>query len=230
MRCAIAAMGHEEGTHEFFTFTFVDGSVGRTAYFGGGVVRWMVLPCAYCRFIGAVSFRTGADDERENSWFWFAATYVTAACASLLVLPSCPLPAAFGEGFPLMVALITLVWVNDTAAYVGGKAIGGARLMPTISPKKTWAGLIVSLIVATAYGAAFIAYVSQKEQWGVALASAFICAVVAHVGDAGESIYKRRVDVKDSGALLPGHGGVLDRFDSLYGVALVSFVLLTSLR
>ena len=195
------------------------------AWFGGWFYRVLIVV-----LLGLSLFELVQMTREKNSWFWFAATYVTAACASLFVLPACPLPEAFGEGFPLMVALITLVWVNDTAAYVGGKAIGGARLMPTISPKKTWAGLIVSLIVATAYGAAFIVYVSQKEQWGVALLSAFICAVVAHVGDAGESIYKRRVDVKDSGALLPGHGGVLDRFDSLYGVALVSLVLLTSLR
>ena len=188
MRCGIAATGHEGGTHEFFTLTFVDGSVGRTAYlaaawFGGWFYRVLIVV-----LLGLSLFELVQMTREKNSWFWFAATYVTAACASLFVLPSCPLPTAFGEGFPLMVALITLVWVNDTAAYVGGKAIGGARLMPTISPKKTWAGLIVSLIVATAYGATFIVYVSQKEQWGVALLSAFICAVVAHVGDAGESI------------------------------------------
>ncbi|MBC6443851.1 MAG: phosphatidate cytidylyltransferase [Alphaproteobacteria bacterium GM202ARS2] len=168
--------------------------------------------------------------QKKGVWFWLAGVYVTAACACLLALPSMALPQVFGADFPLVIALITLVWVNDTVAYVGGKAIGGARLMPAISPNKTWAGLMVSLVVTTAYGAAFIVWWTQEVSWAVALMVAFGASVVAHVGDAGESLYKRWAGVKDSGAWLPGHGGILDRFDSLYAVALVSFVVLTSLR
>jgi phosphatidate cytidylyltransferase len=112
--------------------------------------------------------------------------------------------------------------VGDTAAYAGGTAIGGPKLAPTLSPKKTWAGavsaFVATLLVAVGYGAWVLAPAGYPVGLGPTLVMAVAISVVGQVGDVSESVFKREVGVKDSSALIPGHGGVLDRFDSLYFV------------
>jgi phosphatidate cytidylyltransferase len=126
--------------------------------------------------------------------------------------------------FPLVVT-----WVCDTAAMFAGKAIGGPKLWPAISPGKTWAGSIAGVVGALAAVPLLNELVLTRI--GVALplwqglAFAGVLAVIGQVGDLAESLYKREIGVKDSSALIPGHGGVLDRFDSLYFVLPVSAVL-----
>jgi phosphatidate cytidylyltransferase len=126
--------------------------------------------------------------------------------------------------FPLVV-----IWICDTAAMFGGKAIGGPKLWPTISPGKTWAGSLAG--TAAALLAVPLLNAVVLERVGVALplwqglVFAGILSVVGQVGDLAESLYKREVGLKDSSSLIPGHGGVLDRFDSLYFVLPVSAAL-----
>lgn len=126
--------------------------------------------------------------------------------------------------FPLVIT-----WVCDTAAMFGGKAIGGPKLWPAISPGKTWAGSIAG--VAGALATVPLLNFLILERVGVSLplwqglVFAAVLSVVGQVGDLAESLYKREVGVKDSSALIPGHGGVLDRFDSLYFVLPVSAAL-----
>ncbi len=126
--------------------------------------------------------------------------------------------------FPLVIT-----WVCDTAAMFGGKAIGGRKLWPAISPGKTWAGSICG--VAGALATVPLLNLLVLERVGVALPIgegllfAAVLSVVGQVGDLAESLFKREVGVKDSSALIPGHGGVLDRFDSLYFVLPVSAAL-----
>jgi phosphatidate cytidylyltransferase len=126
--------------------------------------------------------------------------------------------------FPLV-----LTWVCDTAAMFGGKAIGGPRLWPAISPGKTWAGSIAGVVGALA--AVPLLNWLVLDRVGVALpiweglVFAAVLSVVGQVGDLAESLFKREAGVKDSSALIPGHGGVLDRFDSLYFVLPVSAAL-----
>lgn len=119
--------------------------------------------------------------------------------------------------FPLV-----LTWIGDTAAMAAGTAFGGPKLAPVLSPKKTWAGAIGGtascLIVSLALG--FL--VLNRQGWhfdvGQLLLVGFVVSVVGQVGDVAESLFKREAGVKDSSALIPGHGGVLDRLDSLYFV------------
>ena len=127
--------------------------------------------------------------------------------------------------FPLVIT-----WVCDTAAMFAGKAIGGPKLWPAISPGKTWAGSDRGGRRRAGDGAA----AQQRWCWsgsGVALPLrqglifAAVLGVVGQVGDLAESLFKREVGVKDSSSLIPGHGGVLDRFDSLYFVLPVSAAL-----
>ncbi|HEX3275908.1 MAG TPA: phosphatidate cytidylyltransferase [Gemmatimonadales bacterium] len=123
--------------------------------------------------------------------------------------------------FPLVVT-----WVVDTAAMFGGRAIGGAKLVPTISPGKTrsgsLAGLAGGLVVAPVFAAAvFPAAGLDIPVWQL-LVIAAVLGVIGQVGDLAESLFKREAGVKDSSHLIPGHGGVLDRLDSLYFVVPVA--------
>lgn len=119
--------------------------------------------------------------------------------------------------FPLIVT-----WVCDSAAMFGGRMVGGPKLAATISPGKTWAGGIAGIIGGTAIGAGYAALVFPRVgiAFGVAPAVllALILSVAGQVGDLAESLLKREAGVKDTSALIPGHGGVLDRLDSLYFV------------
>jgi phosphatidate cytidylyltransferase len=119
--------------------------------------------------------------------------------------------------FPLAVT-----WVCDTAAMFGGRAFGGPKLAPVISPGKTWsgsaAGVLGGLVVAPIFAALILPRVGVAVPLWQLLVIAGILSVVGQVGDLAESLLKREAGVKDSSHLIPGHGGVLDRFDSLYFV------------
>ncbi|MBP2276631.1 Cytidylyltransferase family protein [compost metagenome] len=117
---------------------------------------------------------------------------------------------------------LALVWACDIGAYAAGRVIGGAKIAPAISPNKTWAGLVGGVLAASLF-AAFLHY-----RYGLPLRMTLatpVLAVLAQGGDFYESWLKRRAGVKDSGTLLPGHGGVLDRLDGLVPVAPVAALL-----
>ena len=119
--------------------------------------------------------------------------------------------------FPLVVT-----WVCDTAAMFGGRAFGGAKLAPTVSPGKTrsgsLAGVVGGLAVAPVFGAAIFPRVGVDVPLWQLLVVAAVLGVIGQIGDLAESLFKREAGVKDSSQLIPGHGGVLDRLDSLYFV------------
>jgi phosphatidate cytidylyltransferase len=102
----------------------------------------------------------------------------------------------------------------------GGRLIGGAKMAPTISPGKTWAGGIAGVIGGVAVGGLYAALLFPRVGLPVdlfaAIALALVISIVGQIGDLAESLMKREAGVKDSSALIPGHGGVLDRLDSLY--------------
>jgi len=111
-------------------------------------------------------------------------------------------------------ALLGAVWTCDTAAYFVGRVWGRSPLAPRISPAKTWEGAAAGLVGATLAGT-LIVVAFDAASWRVALGGSVLVGVVAQVGDLAESLVKRCVGVKDSGHLVPGHGGLLDRLDSL---------------
>ncbi|MFM9828153.1 MAG: phosphatidate cytidylyltransferase [Sphingomonas sp.] len=114
------------------------------------------------------------------------------------------------------------VWLCDIGAYFAGRAIGGPKLAPAISPNKTWAGLAGGIAAASLFAAALHVY--QGLPWRLTLATPLI-AGIAQAGDLYESWLKRRAGVKDSGTLLPGHGGLLDRLDGMIAAAPVAAFL-----
>lgn len=123
--------------------------------------------------------------------------------------------------------LLGVVWATDTFAYFAGRAIGGPKLTPRFSPNKTWAGLVGGMFGAALVGASAAIWLTLGSPLRLAFISALV-AVVAQAGDIAESALKRRAGVKDSGKLIPGHGGILDRVDGLVtaavGAALLSLL------
>ncbi|MEQ7872687.1 phosphatidate cytidylyltransferase [Sphingomonas sp. ASV193] len=119
-------------------------------------------------------------------------------------------------GLELLVWVFVVTWSTDIGAYFAGRTIGGPKLAPSVSPNKTWAGLVGGVVIATLLAAVWARTVMlpANAYW---LAAPF--AVAAQLGDLFESGLKRRAGVKDSGNLLPGHGGALDRLDGLVVVA-----------
>jgi len=114
---------------------------------------------------------------------------------------------------PLIVGMYLLIWTNDTFAYFSGRLFGRTKLFERISPKKTWEGTIGGILFTLILGYIIGAFINQGEEmfW---LISAMIIAPCAIFGDLLESLFKRSLNIKDSGKILPGHGGILDRFDA----------------
>jgi phosphatidate cytidylyltransferase len=140
-----------------------------------------------------------------------------------IALPCFALLAVRWLWFELVFWLMLVTWATDIFAYFAGRGIGGAKLAPRISPNKTWAGLIGGMAGAAAVGA-LAAYA-----FGIGSPFLYLGApmgLLAQLGDLYESSVKRRLKVKDSGSLLPGHGGVLDRVDGLLPVALATLLVL----
>jgi phosphatidate cytidylyltransferase len=120
------------------------------------------------------------------------------------------------DGIGLTLWTLAIVWATDIGAYFAGRRIGGPKLAPVLSPNKTWAGLIGGMLCAILVGlllARFLNVPLRLAVWGGVL------AIAAQCGDLYESAMKRRAGVKDSGRILPGHGGVMDRLDGVVPVA-----------
>ena len=119
------------------------------------------------------------------------------------------------DAFSLTLSVFLLIWTTDTFAYITGRALGRRPLAPVISPKKTWEGAIGGAVSALILAAVLKGLVLDFMAWPHVIAFALICGVVSQLGDLAESQIKRSVGAKDSGTLLPGHGGMLDRFDAM---------------
>lgn len=126
----------------------------------------------------------------------------------------CHIPTMWGEREPvLMVYYLFMIWANDVFAYLVGMAVGRHHLFERLSPKKTWEGFLGGLIGAVLVGA--IGYWQVGGSLTAWIGFALVAAVTGVLGDLVESMFKRAAGVKDSGDLIPGHGGLLDRFDAL---------------
>jgi phosphatidate cytidylyltransferase len=154
-------------------------------------------------------------DASPSTAFWFALglPYMAGSGAALIYLRSGI------TGFLTLIYLLAIVWSMDSGAYFFGRAIGGPKLAPTLSPKKTWAGFIGGLITSVV-AAWVVMYVTHARFLVFGLVLAMLLAAVAQIGDLFKSYFKRRAGVKDTGALIPGHGGVLDRIDGLVFAAM----------
>jgi phosphatidate cytidylyltransferase len=148
--------------------------------------------------------------------------YAGALPATIVLIRHGAEPPRSWAGLWLVCFPLVVTWVCDTAAMFGGRAFGGAKLAPTVSPGKTrsgsLAGVVGSLAVAPVFAAAVFPRVGVEVPLWQLLVVATVLGVIGQIGDLAESLFKREAGVKDSSQLIPGHGGVLDRLDSLYFV------------
>jgi phosphatidate cytidylyltransferase len=117
-------------------------------------------------------------------------------------------------GFHWLVLLFATLWIGDTAAYLGGSAIGGPKLSPAISPHKTIAGAAAQIIASVAVGVVLVLIQWIDAPTALVVSATALVGIVGQIGDLFESVFKRAAGVKDFSSIIPGHGGVLDRFDS----------------
>jgi phosphatidate cytidylyltransferase len=163
--------------------------------------------------------------QRDDNPLWHAGGVIYIGLPSLALVALRVYPP---QGALVVLGLFLIVWATDTGALVFGKLIGGKKIAPRLSPGKTWAGTIGGSITAAVVFALYIAFFGFNV-W-LAMSFAFIFSFAAHGGDLFESLVKRRFGYKDSGGLIPGHGGVLDRMDSMFVASLVLALLIFGLH
>lgn len=183
----------------------------------GTLLPWVLIvaTCAWWLLVLSwiARYPVGFDETHPPRWLKAGAglLVVPATIAAVTVLHGAP------DGALRLLFAFVLVWAADVGAYFAGKSLGRRKLAPDVSPGKTWegvfGGLALSLLIAAAAGAWLFRL--SAAAWLPFLLLCVAVVLLSIVGDLGESLLKRQVGAKDSGALLPGHGGVLDRVDSL---------------
>lgn len=160
------------------------------------------------------------DGFTKGVWMMVGGVYAAFGCAAVLLL----------NGSALFIPVLAAVIGTDVGAYFAGRTIGGPKIAPSISPSKTWAGLFGGMAGAALFALAAMRWLSAQH-WEHAVTVetiaivAMAMAVIAQAGDFLESWMKRRAGVKDSGTLIPGHGGMFDRVDGLLAACIASFIL-----
>jgi phosphatidate cytidylyltransferase len=155
---------------------------------------------------------------RRGLWLAFGLAYISGATFLLIVLRN------DRDTEVLVLGLIGIVIATDVGAYFAGRTIGGPKIAPSISPSKTWAGLAGGIVAASVFTVAMAVWLSNVFSMTELILSVLfgaVLAIVAQMGDFFESWMKRKAGVKDSGVMIPGHGGVLDRIDGLIPVVIM---------
>lgn len=193
------------------------GAGGLVAATGFLMVSWIAAAVA-CVAIGAFAVAAAAPPNARG-WIALGVLYAGAMLVAPVVLRSDP-----HEGFLAIVFLFAVVWATDIVAYFAGRAVGGPKLAPRVSPNKTWAGALGGACGAVIAAATVAA--AAKPGHGTALVLVGLgLSVASQVGDLFESAVKRRYGAKNAGQLIPGHGGLMDRLDGFIAAALVAAIL-----
>ena len=161
-----------------------------------------------------------------------AAGLVGAGLILFLVIATLALRGDDSAGRATIFWLFAVVWASDTGAYAAGRAFGGPRLAPRISPAKTWAGALGGAVAGVGASALlgwlmpFAGWVAERPSFALLAVAGALGSIVGQMGDLAESALKRRVGAQDSGRLIPGHGGILDRGDA-FAAAAFALILAT---
>jgi len=145
-------------------------------------------------------------------WGLVITVFCLSHAAYLIALPEAGNPLAGGAG--LLLFLIFLTEMNDISQYIWGKTFGKHKIIPKVSPNKTWEGFLGGLVTTTGLAVLLAPWLTPMDFWSSLLAGALI-AIAGFFGDVSISALKRDLGIKDSGSIVPGHGGILDRIDSL---------------
>lgn len=167
---------------------------------------------------GIVLGQWQAGSGEGHRFLWAGAAYALIPAIALVVLRSDQ-----DWGLIVVLWLLCIVWASDIGAYFAGRLIGGAKLWPAVSPKKTWAGAIGGVLAAVVAGMGFLLVAAPEIVQPVAhITLIVILSAFSQLGDLAESALKRHFGVKDSSDLIPGHGGVMDRMDALVAAAVAA--------
>jgi phosphatidate cytidylyltransferase len=196
--------------------------------------RWsLLLGAAWLIAIMLCALRGRTPEDRPLtavSVTAFGAVYTAGLPAFLLWLREAPVaPSAWAASWLVFLPLV-LTWICDSLAMMAGAMIGGPKLAPVLSPKKTWSGAVAgalgATILAPVYGLLVLDPLGIRVPPAALILTGVGVGVLGQLGDLAESLFKREAGVKDSGAFFPGHGGVLDRLDSLYwGIPITVIIL-----
>ena len=191
------------------------------AYFGHGALAWMVPLVALTIAVSLVAAMARPDLKGALAdW----AVSVAGALYVALLLSYFVALRQVDQGLLWILMAFLCTWACDSAAYLVGRSVGKRKFSPRISPNKTWEGTIGGVIGATLAGLLAVPLLGLPVPWALLLGAAVSVAAIS--GDLAESLIKRQLGIKDSGTLIPGHGGVLDRVDSLlFAVPLVYYVM-----
>ena len=181
----------------------------------------LALDAAAIAFVCAVIGAGVAMASVQTSRTWAGAGVIYAAATLIAAVMLRGDPAL---GLVAILWLFAVVWAQDTGAYFAGRLIGGPKLAPSISPSKTWSGAAGGTIAGVAAGT-MVVLLAAVELRAMHFAIAFVIVVAAMLGDLLESWIKRRFGAKDSGTLIPGHGGVMDRLDGFIIAAAVALAI-----
>jgi len=193
---------------------------------GGGTLAGAALLLAFdwpaaalaLVFLGLLGIAAVAAGGRR-AWCLSGLAYAAALLFAPVALRGDPV-----WGLPAILFIFVIVWLTDIAAYFAGRAIGGPKLLPQISPNKTWSGAIGGAAAAVA-GGLLLAWQAGAGHLGAIALVALALSIVSQAGDLLESAVKRRFGAKDSSALIPGHGGLMDRLDGFVAAATAALLI-----
>lgn len=180
----------------------------------------MLLAVAAMMMLGAIA-------DPKLRWLGFGVLYAGIPGIAAVALRGDSPSGVVSFGLVAIAFVFVVVWATDTAAYFAGRSIGGPKLWPAVSPKKTWSGAIGGLSAAILFGVLVGALAGIGNMLALAAVAA-VLSVLSQAGDLAESAMKRHFGVKDSGKIIPGHGGIMDRVDglvvALVGAAAIGFL------
>lgn len=188
---------------------------------GDMAVLFYIILFALALYMSCVAL-SAQSKIKDAAFSFFGALYLGVPLSSLLLIRD------MSDGVVLALAVVFSIWAADSFAYLGGSLFGRHKLAPKISPKKSWEGLLAGTLGAIAFWYLIPFAFMGTASWLAAIVAGCIVSATSLVGDLFQSRIKRAAGVKDSGTLLPGHGGILDRIDSLLLTAPLMFLLLST--
>jgi phosphatidate cytidylyltransferase len=186
------------------------------------IVWWSTAPFAWMILGAGAVVASMIAMIRSESPLWQAGGILYVGVPAVAMIATRAIPA---NGAWLIIGLLLIVWATDTGALIAGNLIGGPKLVPKLSPNKTWAGTLGGIVAAAIVEAVYVGVLGGSPVLAAVYGAGI--SVVAHSGDLFESWVKRSFNRKDSGSLIPGHGGMLDRIDStLFAVSALALLVL----
>ena len=190
------------------------------AVVAAGLLVWLDRPISALLMLGLGALAAAIfSSSARRLWVTFGIGY-----AGALLLAPILLRHDSAYGFAVIALLFAVVWTTDVCGYFAGRALGGPKLMPVVSPKKTWSGAIVGTAGAMIVGLLVVSLFGSFNTVAI-LAITFVLSVLAQFGDLFESWVKRQFGAKDSSRLIPGHGGVMDRLDGFWAAAVAGCLI-----